>query len=109
MRGDLPYASNQTGRVASTYIGTDRPWGSGSLAISIATFQQSSNKRPHLIHSGGPLLRPGLSHRKSPDGNVRAIRARLGEGCRRREEARQQAKGSMPNMLNVWQWPQLAH
>ena len=61
--------------MAFTYIGTDRPWGSGPQTISIATFQQSSNKRPHLIHSGGPLLRPGLSHRKSPDGNVRAIRA----------------------------------
>ncbi len=46
---------------------------------------------------------------KKPGQHEQAIRARSGEGCRRREEARQQAKGSMPNMLNVWQWQQLAH
>ena len=63
----------RVGRVASTYIGTDRPWLSGSQTISIAIFQQSSNKRPGLIHPrrlisgepasrnlGGPLVCLGL-------------------------------------------------
>jgi hypothetical protein len=51
---------------------------------SIATFQQSSNKRPRLIHSGGSLLRPSLSHPKNPDSTSSAIRARLGDSCRQK-------------------------